>query len=65
MSDGSSDALATSDTDVSDGSWHSVTMEKNGRVLGLTVDGRVSVVSTAPEGRINTNTPLYIGGIPG
>ena len=51
-----------------DGQWHSITIEKDGETGYLTVDGgtRLSVTSLFSNFlAINTNDPLYVGGVPG
>ncbi len=59
-------SIAASGVNVADGNWHSISVEKSGPVIRLIVDSRASVeITDAPEDPINTNTPLYIGGLPG
>lgn len=51
-----------------DGQWHSLIIEKNGGTGYLIVDGgtRLSVTSRFSNFlAINTNDPLYVGGVPG
>jgi len=49
---------------ISNGVWHSVLIEKVGSITLLTVDGVVEAEATAPI-LLRTNSPLYIGGLPG
>ena len=56
--------LASSHANISDGLWHSVLVEKVGSTTILTVDGEVEAEATAPT-ILRTNSPLYIGGLPG
>ena len=51
-----------------DGQWHSLVIEKNGETGYLTVDGGTRHSVTSHFSRflaINTNDPLYLGGVPG
>lgn len=56
--------LASSRVNISNGIWHSVLIEKVGSIILLTVDGVVEAEATAPI-LLRTNSPLYIGGLPG
>lgn len=56
--------MASSHANISDGLWHSVLVEKVGSTTILTVDGEVEAEATAPT-ILRTNSPLYIGGLPG
>lgn len=59
---------ASDPVELCDGQWHSVTIEKDGESGYLTVDGgtRLSVTSRFSNFlAINTNDPLYVGGVPG
>lgn len=51
-----------------DGQWHSLTIDKDGETGYLTVDEgtRLSVASRFSNFlAVNTNDPLYVGGVPG
>ena len=56
--------LASSRVNISNGIWQSVLIEKVGNIILLTVDGVVEAEATAPI-LLRTNSPLYIGGLPG
>ena len=58
------DWLASSHANISNGLWHSVLVEKVVNTTILTVDGEVEAEATAPT-ILRTNSPLYIGGLPG
>lgn len=49
-----------------DGKWHSISVNKAKNVLLLTVDGNNAPAGTGAVGssEINTNDPMYIGGVP-
>ena len=59
------DGLATSDVEITDGLWHTATVGKLGDTLRLIVDGIAGTEAAGPIGELRTNTPLYIGGLPG
>ena len=51
-----------------DGQWHSLVIEKDGETGYLEVDGGSRLSVTSQFSRflaINTNDPLYVGGVPG
>lgn len=55
--------------DLYDGRWHRVAVERHGRVTTLTVDNATSAATSAGKelqfGRLATNSPVYVGGMPG
>lgn len=56
------------DMEICDGQWHSIIIEKDGETGYLTVDrgSRHSVTSVFSNFlAVDTNHPLYIGGVPG
>ena len=49
-----------------DGELHSLLLEKKGKTLTLTVDGVTETVTTEKSSSAaNTNSPIFMGGIPG
>ena len=50
------------------GDWHSIVVSKNGITGTLIVDGQPPVTTTISNTgfvAVNTNAPLYAGGVPG
>ena len=59
---------ASDPMELCDGQWHSLVIEKNGGTGYLTVDGGTPISVTSRFSNflaINTNDPLYVGGVPG
>ena len=51
---------------ICNGDFHSITLEKNKKVLTLSVDGKTEThTTTKGSTSSDTNSPLYFGGIPG
>ncbi|KAL5238617.1 hypothetical protein ACI65C_006027 [Semiaphis heraclei] len=55
--------------DLYDGRWHRAAIERRGRVTALTVDNTTSAAASAGKelqfGRLASNSPVYVGGMPG
>lgn len=57
--------------DLYDGRWHRVTVERRGLVTALSVDNATSTTTAASAdkelqfGRLASNSPVYVGGMPG
>lgn len=55
--------------DLYDGRWHRAAIERRGRVTALTVDNATSAAASAGKelqfGRLASNSPVYVGGMPG
>ena len=59
---------ASDPMELCDGQWHSLVTEKNGGTGYLTFDGGTPISVTSRFSNflaINTNDPLYVGGVPG
>lgn len=59
---------ASDPMELCDGQWHSLIVEKDGETGYLTVNGGTRLSMTSQFSRflaINTNDPLYVGGVPG
>ena len=59
---------ASDPMELCDGQWHSLIVEKDGETGYITVDGGTRISMTSQFSRflaINTNDPLYVGGVPG
>lgn len=53
-----------------DGRWHRVAVERRGRVTALSVDNATSTTAASADkelqfGRLASNSPVYVGGMPG
>ena len=57
--------VTSSGLPVADGRWHAVTLEKSGGLLTLAVNTSVVGQASGLPTLIRTNSPLFIGGLPG
>ena len=57
--------VTSSGLPVADGRWHAVILEKSGGLLTLAVNGSVVGQASGLPTLIRTNSPLFIGGLPG